>query len=422
MIAAGMAAVMVVSLAGCRPLRNLLQSVNNTSSPSTAASTTVDPNDYGYRINTGQGGGVYNSDVQQTIDAINNAIDQNYYFEDADDATKTEYLYKGLVESLGDRYSKYYTAEEFQAELESDSGSYTGIGISFSSDTGMIMDVFDHSGAQDAGILPKDVLKKVDDIDVTADNLENLYKIIRGTEGTTTDVTVYRPSTGETLTFTCQRKLVTNYSVKYEMIQGNIGYVKVKEFDELVADNFAKAIADLQSQGMKSMIIDMRDNPGGYVYYAADMCDQIIPSGNITTLKDRDGNIMEEYNAQSDRSLNIPIIVLLNENSASATELMAGCLQDHGVAKVVGTQSFGKGIVQDYFTFDDGSAVKLTVGRYFTPNGECIHEVGITPDIVVELPQEAMYEPILPPEMDTQLSRAIEELGGTPTVTEEKTE
>ncbi|MBO5237748.1 MAG: S41 family peptidase [Lachnospiraceae bacterium] len=361
---------------------------------------------------SGTGTSIYSDEVEDKIDCINEIIDENFYFEASDDEEREEYIYKGIMESLDDPYSVYYTAEEYADMMESSSGSYQGIGVSIQQDvetkTLTVIRVFQGSGAEDAGMLPKDIITGVDGRELNGEDVSEVVTWIKGEPGTTVDVTVYRPSTEEELTLTIERRTIENSSISYSMKENQIGYIEVTEFCEVTSEQFRIAIDDLQAQGMNGLIVDLRNNPGGYVNVATDMCNRILDGGTIVYTEDKDGNTLEIYEADSEDSLDIPIVVLVNGNSASASEIFAGCLKDYGRATLVGTTTFGKGIVQQVIPLSDGSAIKLTIAKYFTPNGNDIHKIGIEPDVVVELPEELRYEPVIPEEQDTQLQKAIE--------------
>lgn len=391
---------------GCFSNYNLWQ--NGQSTGNTQSGT------WGSGSGTGSGTStsIYSDEVEDKIDCINEIIDENFYFEASDDEEREEYIYKGIMESLDDPYSVYYTAEEYADMMESSSGSYQGIGVSIQQDvetkTLTVIRVFQGSGAEDAGMLPKDIITGVDGRELNGEDVSEVVTWIKGEPGTTVDVTVYRPSTEEELTLTIERRTIENSSISYSMKENQIGYIEVTEFCEVTSEQFRIAIDDLLAQGMKGLIVDLRNNPGGYVNVATDMCNRILDGGTIVYTEDKDGNTLEIYEADNEDSLDIPIVVLVNGNSASASEIFAGCMKDYGRATIVGTTTFGKGIVQQVIPLSDGSAVKLTIAKYFTPNGNDIHKIGIEPDVVVELPEELQKEPIIPEDQDTQLQKAIE--------------
>ncbi len=395
--------LLLVLCTGCSPL---LQQLRNSGSSWSNSGATASQS----------GTSLYTTDVEEKVDTINNLIDDNFYFDASDDSEREEYIYKGIMESLDDPYSVYYTAEEYADMMDTSTGSYEGIGVSIQQNvetkTLTVIRVFQGSGAEDAGMLPKDVITAVDGKKLDGEDVSEVVTWIKGEPGTTVDVTVYRPSISEELTLTIERRTIDNSTVSYKMLDNGIGYIEVTDFYEKTAEQFGVAVADLQAQGMQSLIIDLRNNPGGYVHIVVDMCNQILSEGTIVYTEDKNGTVLESYEADSKQSLDIPMVVLVNGNSASASEIFSGCMKDHGVATIVGTTTFGKGIVQQVIPLTDGSAVKLTIAKYFTPNGNDIHEKGIEPDVTVELPEELEYEPVIPEEQDTQLQKAIEILNG----------
>lgn len=401
----GLGLSMVAVICGGCSLRSLVNSSgNNVNSPTVSS---------GINATTEA---VYTPQVEEKIEAINQLIDEKFYFDASSDEEREEYIYKGIMESLDDPYSVYYTSEEYADLMDSSTGAYEGIGVSIQQNTKTkiltVVRVFQGSGAEEAGMLPKDIIRAVDGRRLNGEEVSEVVTWIKGEPGTTVDVTVYRPSTEEELTLTIERKTIENSTVSYHMKDNQIGYIEVTEFYEKTAEQFEKAVDDLQSQGMQSLIVDLRNNPGGYVDVVVEMCDYILKEGTIVYTKDRDGNIVNSYSATDDHELYVPMVVLVNGDSASASEIFSGCMQDYGIATLVGTTTFGKGIVQHVIPLSDGSAVKLTTQKYFTPNGNDIHGVGIEPDVIVELPDELKYEPVIPEEQDVQLQKAIEILNG----------
>lgn len=385
---------------GCISNNRMLQSSNSNSNGS------------GGWGSNGSQNSLYSVEVEEKVDYINDLIDEKFYFEASDEEEREEYIYKGILESLDDPYSVYYTAEEYADMMNTSTGSYQGIGVSIqqNAETKLltVIRVFQGSGAEEAGILPKDHIIGVDGRELNGEDVSEVVSWIKGDPGTTVDITVYRPSTEEELTLTVERRTVDNSTVSYSMKANNIGYIEVTDFYEKTAEQFRIAIKELQAQGMQSLIVDLRNNPGGYVSTVVDMCDQILAEGGIVYTEDKEGTVLEKFDADDRESLDIPMVVLVNGNSASASEIFAGCMKDHGVATLVGTTTYGKGIVQQVIPLSDGSAVKLTIAKYFTPNGNDIHKQGIEPDIVIELPEELLKEPIIPEEQDVQLQKAME--------------
>lgn len=375
--------------------------------------------------------GIFNPKAKSTIDKtqeIENLINFHYYFEK--DAEKQEESYfDGIMAGLDDPYSVYYTKEEYEKLIEDDKGTYVGIGSTVSKkvDTNEIYIVKPLKGgpAEKAGMLPGDVILKVDDTDITADmELEEVTKMIRGEENTEVTVTVKRDGVEGEVVLKITRALVENTTVSYEMLDGNIGYVQVDQFIDNTPDLFKKALDDLGSQGAKSYIIDLRNNPGGLLTAVISMCDYIIDdkatapggesAGDLLYTKDKNGKMIQKLGCTDNHSIEAPIVVIVNENSASASEVFTSCMRDYGKATVVGKTTFGKGIVQSVFPLKDGSAVKLTIAKYYTPSGTEIHKVGIKPDVEVELSDELKKKITIPHKDDTQLQEAVKQLGGKP--------
>lgn len=353
-------------------------------------------------------------DVTKKVDEIQSYIDMYYYF-DTDEAAREEAIYDGIMDGLGDPYSVYYTAEEFADLMETNSGEYYGVGAVVTQSADMTISVvrpIPGSPAEEAGIMAEDIIVQVDDMEIVDQELSLVVEKIRGADGTSAYIKVYRPSISDYLEFDVERRLVENVSVYYEMLDNNIGYVQVQQFYDNTADEFIDAIENLESQGADSLIVDMRDNPGGLLSAVVDMCSYIIDDGTILTTKDKNGTIIEKYDDNNKHSLDMPMVVLINGNSASAAEVFSGAMKDTGKAVLVGTTSFGKGIVQSVIPLSDGTAIKLTIAKYFTPAGNDIHELGIEPDYVVELPDGKQNAVNLERENDTQLQKAVEILAG----------
>lgn len=348
--------------------------------------------------------------VADKVDSINHLIDQYYYFNIERD-TQEEALYDGIMAGLDDPYSVYYTPDEYAELMEDTSGEYLGIGAVVTQSSDMLVSIvrpIPGSPAEEAGLMAEDIIVEVDGTEIIDQELSLVVDMIRGKEGTTAHIKVYRQSTMEYLEFDVERRVVENVSVYSEMLDGNVGYIQVQQFYENTADEFKDALDNLESQGALGVIVDMRDNPGGLLTTVVDMCDYLMEEGTIVTTKDKNGTVIAEYSATDDHSIDIPMVVLTNGNSASAAEIFSGAMQDTGIAKLVGTTTYGKGIVQSVFPLDDGSAVKITVAKYFTPKGNDIHERGIVPDYEVDLPDGRTNAVNLDREYDTQLQKAEE--------------
>lgn len=343
------------------------------------------------------------SEVSRKLDFLKEVIDLKY-LEKTDEKTLEENIYKGLLQGLNDPYSVYYTKDEYDALKEETSGSYCGIGalVSQNADTGVItaINVFKGSPAEKAGMKNGDIIFKVEDKEVTGEDLNNVVAKMKGEKDTKVKINVYRTSEKEYIDLEVTRDKVDVPTVEHKMLDKSkgIGYIQITQFEEVTYDQFKEALDDLKKRGMKSVIFDLRNNPGGLYDTVCEMLDDLLPEGTLVYTKDKDGNKQEK---KSDANfLDMPMVVLQNENSASASEIFAGAIQDFGAGKIVGTQSFGKGIVQSIIPLSDGSAVKLTVEKYYTPKGVNIHGKGITPDVKVEISKDG--------KKDNQLQKAIE--------------
>ncbi len=345
---------------------------------------------------------------------------QNYYYQDADFDTLLEGAKAGMVAALDDPYSFYYTAEQFHELWEDDEGEYAGIGIqisaSYLTELCTIIRTFDGSPAEEAGLRKGDILVKVEDLDVTVYTLQEAVDIMRGVVGESVHVSVLRDK--EILEFDIVRAVVHVNRVSSKMLDSDVGYIQLYEFAGDCAVSFKQHLDALLAQGMKALIFDLRDNPGGWVQDAVDIAGNFIDGDVVTYLEDKSG-YQEFYNA-SDGKIELPIVILVNEYSASSSEILSGALQDYGLAKVVGVQSFGKGVVQSVIALDpydeNTDGMQVTSAQYYTPNGNSLHKVGITPDVVVEMPEDQKNEVFQFGDLtDTQLAEAyrvaLEQLG-----------
>lgn len=356
--------------------------------------------------------------VTKKLEQIQDIIDKKYLFEEKIDTSEEEAgIYQGFLSGLNDPYAVYYTPDELTSFLDETNGSYCGIGalVSQNVQTGVstIVRVFEGSPAEEAGILPGDALYKVDGIEVIGMDLSLLVNnYVKGEEGSQLTITIYRENSGEYKDITLTRRPIDVQTVSGKMLDEEIGYISVAEFDRVTADQFKSKIEELQGEGMKRLIIDLRNNPGGEVTTVVSMADYILKDGGrILTVANKKGT-EETYDAEDGHSLEIPMVVLVNGNSASASEVFTGAMKDYGVATIVGTKTFGKGIVQTLMPLSDGSAIKLTTDHYYTPNGNDIHGKGIEPDLEVELDEEAAQEVVIPEEKDNQLQKAVEVVKG----------
>ncbi|WP_422447246.1 S41 family peptidase [Thermoanaerobacterium sp. DL9XJH110] len=335
---------------------------------------------------------------------------ENRYVKEVDTAALVQGAVKGMVQSLGDPYSVFMGPDEFQDFLISVKGSFEGVGISLGVDkkTGAIMVVSPIEGtpAQKAGILPKDRIVRVNDTDLRGKSVDEAVKLLRGKKGTRVTVYIERPGFKDLLKFELVRDSIRMKTVKEEMLGQNIGYVRITSFDSYTADEFREALASLKKRGVKGMILDLRNNPGGSLYESVKVADMILGKGLVVYTEDRYNNRLEEYYSDEQR-LTIPLVVLVNENSASASEIVAGAIQDFKAGVLVGTRTFGKGSVQELQPLEDGSGLKLTIARYYIPSGRSIDGVGIEPNVKVEL-DKGENPFAVPRDKDNQLNKAIE--------------
>ena len=320
------------------------------------------------------------SKIEAKMRLLQNVIYKNFLFDEHETEVE-DGIYKGMLSGLGDPYSVYYTADEYKKLTEETSGKYSGIGAVLNQDPetkiSRIVNVFPGSPAEEAGLKPEDILYQVDGHDVTGENLDVFVaSYIRGEEGTT-----------------------------IEMRDNKIGYIRILQFDTITAEQFEKAVEDLQKKGMKRLVIDLRNNPGGVMDSCVKMLDYMLPDGLLVYTAGRDG-VGEKYYSTDGHEVNVPTVILINSGSASCSEIFAGAYRDFGRAKLVGTTSYGKGIVQFVMPLGDGSAVKLTTQHYYTPNGYDLHGKGVAPDVEVKSEEGD----VLDGDKDAQLSRALEVL------------
>lgn len=358
-----------------------------------------------------------NTDALEKLVQIWELLKDNYYIEYSD-AELINMMSEGLIQNMGNRYTFYLSPEERQLDKEGMSGEYSGIGavVQMLEDGSYIITrLVDGAPAMEAGLLPGDVFSLIDGKEAKEfKSVDSLANAVRGKEGTKVEIEIYRPSTDETLTFSVERKQITNANLSFKMLADNIGYIYVTEFTGHLAENFEQTLKILLDQGMTGLVIDLRNNGGGLADECIKMLDLILDANVVSVIKARmGGEAVEEKWVTKDGVLlpqDMPISIILNEYSASASELFAGALQDLGRAKIVGVQSFGKGVGTRTWELQDGSAVQITNFEYFLPKGENIQDKGIVPDFVVELPSGLENKPItqLELEEDTQLAKAIE--------------
>ncbi len=355
---------------------------------------------------------VTNRQVSQKMEEIEELINE-YYLNETDAAQVEKYLYTGMIYGLDDPYAAYYTKEEFASLLDGSNGSYCGIGAMFSQNinTGLIMVVKVYEGfpAMEAGLLPGDVLYAVEGEEVSGQDLTKLVSEIKGEEGTFVHLTLIRDGEPDYIEADVERRPIEVPTVSSELLDDGIGYISVSEFDDVTSSQFAAALENLEAKGMKALIIDLRNNGGGVVRAVTAMADLMLPEGLIVYTEDKNGHRNENY-SDAEHFFDKPLAVLVNGNSASASEIFAGAIKDYGIGTIVGTQTYGKGIVQQIFQLSDGTAMKLTISKYFTPNGNDIHGVGIAPDVEVDLDESLKGKTVITYDEDNQIQAAIEVL------------
>lgn len=349
--------------------------------------------------------------VIEKLQTLEKMVDQYYYLGEVTDEEFRDGVYKGLLSALNDPYSEYYTAEELANMMEQSEGIYYGIGayVSLDSATGLpkISGVIKNSPAEEAELRANDLIYEVDGTSTYGKSLTEAVAMIKGPEGTDVQLTLIREGESDYLELTLTRQRVESPTVEFSMEEDDMAYIQVTEFDDVTVDQFAEALAMARGSGAKGIILDLRGNPGGNLSTVVEMCQMILPEGMIVYTEDKNGR-REEYESDGSRELELPLVVLVDMNSASAAEIMAGAIKDYGIGTLVGTTTFGKGIVQQIMPFRDGSAVKLTISAYYTPSGKNIHGTGIEPDVVCEFDGEAYYASEDHP--DNQLEKAKEVL------------
>ncbi|MBR3645342.1 MAG: S41 family peptidase [Lachnospiraceae bacterium] len=346
---------------------------------------------------------------ENKLDLLKQYIDE-YYIEDTNQEELNDGAYAGYIAALGDPYSTYYTKKENEDLMMKSEGEYCGIGVIVAQDPETkaisVVDVYDNTPAKKAGMKSEDILYKVADEFVDGKELDTVISKIKGEVGTTVKIIVYRQSEDKYIDMEVERAVITIPTIEYKMLDKDkkIGYIRILQFDGNTDEAFSSALEKLKNQGMKSVIFDVRNNPGGRYDTVCNMLDELLPEGTIVYTVDKHGNKQEE---KSDaRCLDMPMVVLINGNSASASEIFSGAIQDYKAGTIVGTQSFGKGIVQGVFELGDGTAIKLTTSKYYTPNGINIHGKGITPDVIVGEDGEELSNNTQ--SLDSQLDKALD--------------
>lgn len=337
--------------------------------------------------------------TQEVVDQVNLMYKYflaNFYYSDQIDVDKMrESIYRAVIASLDDPYAEYYNPDEFADFFDDSEGVYYGIGsyVQKDEETGYVLlsGIFDASPAEAAGLMDGDLIVKADGTELKDLTLTEAVNLIKGPAGTPTVLTILREGESDCLTVTVIRDKVESPTVTGEMMEGEIGYISLQRFEDVTSKQFDDAYTSLNKQGMKGLIIDLRDNGGGNLSTVLDIGEMLLPRGIITYTEDKYGN-KEEYFSTGTREIEIPVVVLTNGYTASASELLTGALRDYGKATIIGTNTFGKGIVQSIYFLNNNSGIKITTSSYFTPKGECFHGYGIAPDIELEFDRDAYYD------------------------------
>ena len=345
------------------------------------------------------------SDMEHKLDRLNALIEKYYLYEDEiDKDALVEGIYSGYAGALGDPYTEYYDEQEAKELFETTNGEFFGIGASMSKQLGTdeitIVNVYEDSPADKAGLKSGDILYKVDEHETAGYELDTVVSWIKGEKGTSVVLHVLRD--GKEVEVTAVRDKIEVQTVAYEMKEDQIGYIAVSEFDSVTYHQFETALEDLEKQGMKGLVIDLRNNPGGNFDTVTDMLKLLLPEGVIVSTKDKEGNV-EEVTCDGANEFDKPLAVLVNQYSASASEIFSGAVQDYGIGEIVGMTTYGKGVVQQLMDLGDGTCLKMTIAEYYTPNGRSINGKGVEPDVEVEYEYDENN-----PEADTQLEKALE--------------
>ena len=349
------------------------------------------------------------TDIFTKIKYLMSMIDERSIY-DPDDQEVIDGIYKGIFNSLGDDYSCYYTADEYKKFMEVTQGNYEGIGAYISTNSEgycYIVAPMKDSPAEEAGLKSGDIIYKVNGEVVTGKSSDEIVALIKGKEGTSVKVSVAREGEEDYLDFNVKRRKIESPTVSYEVKKDNIGYIAVSSFDNVTTNQFKEALTELQKKKVKGVVIDLRNNPGGNLDVVVDMLDLFLPKDKlIVYTEDKNGKRQDTYKARKPIAFSVPMTVLVNENSASASEIFAGTIKDYGLGKIVGKTTFGKGIVQTVVPLNDGSAIKFTIAKYFTPKGKYIHGKGIKPDVEIDFNTKEYANN----KTDTQLDMAISQV------------
>lgn len=345
------------------------------------------------------------------LQMLEETIDKYFYLHEVDSEDLDEGMYKGMLQALEDPYSEYYTAAELENLMNQSEGVYYGIGayVGLDATTSLprITGIIEGTPAEEAGLRANDIIVEVDGTSVYGFSLTEAVALIKGEAGTEVTLTIFREGETDYLEVPVTRRKVESPTVNYEILENDMGYIQIVEFDDVTVDQFADALATVKGSGMKGLILDLRGNPGGNLDAVVEIAGMMLPEGLVVYTEDKNGN-RRDYTSDGRMELEVPMVVLVDGNSASASEVLSGAIKDYGKATLVGTTTFGKGIVQQIIPFTDGSAVKVTVSSYYTPSGVNIHGIGIEPDVVCEFDGETYYN--TEDHYDNQLEKAKEVL------------
>lgn len=356
-----------------------------------------------------KGSALSDTKTVQKLNYLESLINEEYLEEKEEDSLR-EGLYAGLMSGLNDPYSTYYTAEQYKELNTSNEGSYVGIGAVLQKDKdggAKIVQLYEGGSGEQAGLKKGDVLKAIDGEDVTEKETSDIASMIRESDKDSVTLTIQRDE--ETKEIKVEIRDVEIQTVSHEMLDDETGYIRISEFSEVTSNQYKKAFEDLQDKGMKKLVVDLRDNPGGLLTAVCDVLRQILPEGLIVYTEDKNGK-KEEEKCDGKSELAMPLAVLVNGGSASASEIFAGAVKDYGIGTIVGTTTYGKGVVQTIQPLSDGSAVKITIAKFFTPKGNDINKKGIAPNVEAELSEDSTDWTELTHEEDTQLQAALKEI------------
>ena len=359
---------------------------------------------------TGSAGELVDSELTSKLSTLETIIEKYYYQDDVSKEDLETGIYRGMMDAVGDPYTVYYTPEEIQELYQQTEGVYYGIGayvaLDETTNRTKIVSPIPGTPAEEAGLRADDILYEVDGVDTYDMDINSVVALIKGEEGTTVSLTIYRAGEPDFIYVDVMRRKVEAPTVEFEMLEDGMAYIQITEFDEVTVDQFAEALAEARASEMEGLIIDVRANPGGSLDAVVNICQMLLPEGMIVYTEDKYGS-RSEYTCDGKKEFDLPLVLLVDGNSASAAEIMAGAIQDYGIGTLVGTTTFGKGIVQQVVNLRDGSAVKITVSSYYTPSGRNIHGTGIDPDVEVIFDGERYYSEEA---FDNQLDKAKEVL------------